>query len=402
MSLNDSSVTLAEKVADSGEMEVLFSEAYDYWEPQRGDIVRGRIIQITPHEILVDIGSKSEGVVTERDFQYLDPGVLEQLQVGDEVLVYVVNPEDENGNILLSLSLAQLESDWQAAEERFQKGEVFQATITGCNKGGLLVHLGKVRGFLPASQIDRSHWGNNNHDQDLGSRLAAMVGQQLPVKIIELDRKRNRLILSERAALSQYRREQKAKLLAELQEGEIRHGVVTNLCDFGAFVDLGGADGLIHLSELSWGYISRPHDVLRVGQEVDVYILSVDRERGRIGLSLKRLQPEPWSRVDEMYEVGQLVEGEVTNLTKFGAFVRLADSNIEGLIHISELSDDPTSPPEAVVQKGDRLTVKIIHIDSERQRMGLSLKAAASLEQEPGDEETGEEEMAPEEEDNVE
>jgi len=401
MNLNDSSVTLAEKVADSREMEALLSEAYDYWEPQRGDIVRGRIIQIASHEILVDIGSKSEGVVTERDFQYLEPGVLEQLQVGDEVLVYVVNPEDENGNILLSLSLAQLENDWQAAEERFQKGEVFQATITGYNKGGLLVHLGKVRGFLPASQIDRSHWGNDNPDQDLGSRLAAMVGQQLPVKIIELDRKRNRLILSERAALSQYRREQKARLLAELQEGEIRHGVVTNLCDFGAFVDLGGADGLIHLSELSWGYISRPHDVLQVGQEVDVYILSVDRERGRIGLSLKRLQPEPWSRVDEMYEVGQLVEGEVTNLTKFGAFVRLADSNIEGLIHISELSDDPTSPPDAVVQKGDRLTVKIIHIDSERQRMGLSLKAVASPERETEDEKAMGEELAPEVENDV-
>jgi len=330
-------------------MEALLDGVYDYWGPQQGDIVQGHIMRITSTEVLVDIGSKAEGIVTGRELQRLEPEVLEGLQVGDEVLAYVLTPEDKEGNILLSLSRAQLERDWQLAETRFQREEILEATLTGFNKGGLLVHLGKVRGFLPASQIDRSHWGGKAPNQDLEDLLAKVVGQQVQLKIIELDRGRNRLILSERAALSQYRREQKERLLAQLQEGETRHGVVTNLCDFGAFVDLGGADGLVHLSELSWNRVSSPQDVLEVGQEVDVYVLNVDRERGRIGLSLKRLQPGPWSQVEEMYEVGQLVEGQVTNLAKFGAFVRLDGSDIEGLIHVSELSEERVSHPSEVV-----------------------------------------------------
>ena len=381
MDLSNSSVLLAEETTDSQGMEALLDEVYDYWEPQRGDIVQGHVMRITPTEVLVDIGSKAEGVVTGRELQRLEPEVLEGLQVGDEVLAYVLTPEDEEGNILLSLSRAQLERDWQLAETRFQQEEIFEATVTGFNKGGLLVHTGKIRGFLPASQIDRRRRSNRASNQGLEDQLAEMVGQQLQLKIIELDRGRNRLILSERAALSQRRREQKERLLAQLQEGETRRGVVTNLCDFGAFVDLGGADGLVHLSELSWKRVSRPQDVLlQVGREVDVYVLSVDRERGRIGLSLKRLQPEPWNQVDEMYEVGQLVEGQVTNLAKFGAFVQLEGSEVEGLLHVSELSEEPISHPSEVVQKGDRVKVKIIRIESVRRRIGLSLKAAESPE----------------------
>ena len=376
MDRRNSSVVLADRGMPAGGMESLLEGGYDYWEPQQGEIVRGQVTRVGPTEVLVDIGSKSEGIVAGRELQNLEPELLGRLRVGDEVFAYVLTPQDREGNTLLSLARARLESDWQLAESRFQKEEVFESSITGFNKGGLLVHLGKVRGFLPASQIDRVRWNGKLSPEDLEGRLAEMVGQPVQLKVIELDRKRNRLIFSERAALSQHHREQKAQLLTQIQEGEVRHGVVTNLCDFGAFVDLGGVDGLVHLSELSWKRVARPQDVLDVGQEVDVCVLSVDQERGRIGLSLKRLQPEPWSQVEQMYTVGQLVEGQVTNLTKFGAFVRLDGSDLEGLIHISELSDEPISQPSEVLQKGDQVTVKIVRIDSERRRIGLSFKAA--------------------------
>jgi small subunit ribosomal protein S1 len=207
-----------------------------------------------------------------------------------------------------------------------------------------------------------------------------MVGQQLLLKIIELDRQRNRLILSERAAMRQWHKEQKAQLLANLQEGDICHGQVSSLCDFGAFVDLGGADGLIHLSELAWGRVSHPREVLQVGDEVDVYVLNVDRDKQRIGLSLKRLQPDPWSRVEEEYSVDQLVEGTVTKLTRFGAFARLKGDEIEGLIHVSELSNDRVAHPKEVVKEGDTLTLRIVGLDPEHRRMGLSLKKVAKAE----------------------
>jgi small subunit ribosomal protein S1 len=381
MDLSDNSVLVAEEATGGGGRETLLDGVYDYRALKQGEVVEGHVMRITPNEVLVDVGSKAEGVVPGRELQRLQPEVLEELKVGAEVLAYVLTPEDPEGNILLSLSRAQLERDWRLAEARLEAEEMFETTITGFNKGGLLVQVGRVRGFLPASQVDRSHWDSKASDQDRGERLAQMVGQQVQLKIIELDRARNRLIVSERAALSQHRREQKGRLLSQLQEGETRHGVVTNLCDFGAFVDLGGADGLVHLSELSWKRVSKPHDMLHVGQEVDVYVLNVDSERGRIGLSLKRLQPEPWSLVDEMYEEGQLVEGRVTNLTKFGAFVRMDGSDVEGLIHVSELSEEPVPHPREVLQKGDCVTAKIIRIDSQRRRIGLSLKGVDSPQQ---------------------
>jgi small subunit ribosomal protein S1 len=381
MDLSNSTAFFAGQTTDDERMTALLEGAYDYWEPQRGEIVQGHVMRISPNEILVDIGAKAEGVVVGRELQHIEPDVLESLDVGSEVLAYVVTPEDKDGNILLSLSRAQLESDWRLAEARLEQEEVFEATVSAFNKGGLLVHMGKIRGFVPASQIDRSHWDGEASNRNLEERLAELVGHEMQLKVIELDRGRNRLIFSERAALSQYRQEQKVRLLAELEEGQIKRGVVTNLCDFGAFVDLGGVDGLVHLSELSWGRVSGPQDVLQVGQTVEVYVLSVDCERERIGLSLKRLQPEPWSQIDELYHVGQLVQGEVTNLAKFGAFVRLDGSEIEGLIHISEFSEEPVSHPDEVVQKGDRVTVEIIRIESDRRRIGLSMKTTHSPQQ---------------------
>jgi small subunit ribosomal protein S1 len=296
------------------------------------------------------------------------------------VLVYVVTPEDKNGNPILSLSRAQAERDWREAERVFDAGEIFEGTVAGFNKGGLIVRMGKVRGFVPSSQIVSLREKIRDRDVEGDQPLAGLVGMKLQLKVIEIDRSRNRLILSERAAMREWRRQHKEKLLAELQEGDIRTGEVISICDFGAFVDLGGADGLIHLSELSWRRVSHPSEVLSTGDKVEVYVLNVDRERKRIGLSLKRLETDPWSTIEERYHVGQLVEGTITKLVKFGAFARIFQDDIEGLIHLSELSDERIAHPREAVQEEDVRTLRIIRIDSNRRRIGLSLKRVASSE----------------------
>ena len=355
-------------------MEKLLEGSYAYRPFRRGDILEGVIVSVSPTEILIDIGSKTEGLVSSRELERMGPEAIERLKVGDEVPVYVLNPEDKNGNVILSLSRAQLEKDWQAAQEIFEGEECFETTVSGYNRGGLIVRLGKVRGFVPASQLVPPYQKSQDEPQSNEEYWARMVGQQLRLKIIELDRRRNRLILSERAATREWRRQQKEMLLNELQEGDVRRGRVSSLCNFGAFIDLGGADGLVHLSELSWGRVSHSKEVLQVGDEVDVYILNVDREKRRIGLSIKRLQPEPWSLVPEKYSVGQLVQGTITKLANFGAFARLDNDEIEGLIHISELSEDPIAHPKEVLREGDVVILRIIRIDADRRRMGLSLK----------------------------
>ena len=373
--LEEGGTTRAEGDDNAKAMAELLENAYTFRMPNRGDILEGTVVKIDPDQILVDIGFKSEGVVPGAELERIKP---ETIKVGDQVLVYVVNPEDKSGNVVLSLTRAQLERDWRNAEKLFESGEIFEATVSGYNRGGLIVRLGKVRGFVPASQLSTATREGNEEVQS--DDLAKLVGQKLKLKIIELDRGRNRLILSERAAIREWRRQQKERLLAELQEGDIVRGAVSSLCDFGAFVDLGGADGLIHLSELSWGRVSHPSEVLQVGDEVEAYVLKVDRKERRIGLSLKRLQPDPWSQVEEKYSIGQLVEGTITKLTNFGAFARLKDDEIEGLIHISELSDERITHPREVVKEGDVLTLRIIRIDPERRRMGLSLRKVASAE----------------------
>jgi len=356
-------------------LESLLEQSYSYKVLRQGDIVEGIVVKATPQEILIDVGAKSEGIVASQELDRLGAELRSQLKVGEKILVYVLTPEDRNGNIILSLLRAQLERDWRKAEELYRSGEIFEAVVAGFNKGGLIVRLGKVRGFVPASQLAPLRRGERVRNiEDIGPEL---VGKTLKLKVIELDRRRNRLILSERAAMREWRRMEKERLLQELQEGEVRRGHVISLCDFGAFVDLGGADGLIHLSELAWRRVAHPSEVLQVGQEVEVYVLNVDRERKRIGLSLKRLQPDPWTLVEERYSIGQLVRGTVTKLAKFGAFVRLENDDIEGLVHISELSDERITHPRERVKVGDELTLRVIRIDPEHRRVGLSLKQAA-------------------------
>lgn len=354
-------------------MAELLEQSSNVKEVERGDILKGTIVSISPTEVLVDVGCKSEGIVAGRELERLSREDLAELHVGDVVPVYVLKPEDEDeGHIWLSLARAWVEKDWTNAQRLYETGEGYEGTVVGYNKGGLIVHFGRVRGFVPASQLESSRGMAASGKEDQWSH---MVGQKLRLKIIEIDRKRNRLILSERAAMQEWRKGQKERLLTGLKEGDVLNGRVASLADFGAFVDLGGADGLIHLSEISWLPVAHPREVLKVGDTVQVYVLQVDSTRQRISLSLKRLQPEPWSQVLEKYQIGQVVEATITRLASFGAFAQVDD--IEGLIHISELTDMNITHPREVINEGDAVSVKIIHIDPERRRMGLSLKQAA-------------------------
>ncbi len=355
-------------------MSALMEDALSFRRLKRGDIVDGEIVSVTPTEVLVDVGAKSEGVVPTRELERLGREGLESLKPGDVLPVYVVRAEDRDGNLLLSIRRAEEEGDWHRAQELYESGDPFEGQVAGFNKGGLIVRLGKLRGFVPASQLAPKHQGSD--DQQPEERWARLVGTPIRVKVIEINRKRKRLIMSERAAMRAWREARKEKLLKELRVGEVRRGVVNSLSDFGAFIDLGGADGLVHLSELSWNRSARPHDVLRVGQHVDVYILNVDHEKKRIALSIKRLEPEPWTTVESRYYVGQLVEGTITRLTNFGAFA-LVNGEIEGLIHISELSTDRINHPQEVVSEGEKHVMRIIRIDPKRRRMGLSLSRVA-------------------------
>jgi small subunit ribosomal protein S1 len=362
---------------DEHPMSALMEEALSFQRLKSGDIVDGEIVSVTPTEVLVDVGAKSEGLIPSKELERLGREGLESLRVGDTIPVYIVRPEDQDGNLLLSIRRAEEEHDWRRAQERHESGESFETQVAGFNKGGLIVRLGRLRGFVPASQLSPPHRGSDKQEPE--ERWARLVGTPIFVKIIELNRKRKRLILSERSAVRQRRQAQKEELLTELRAGQVRRGLVSSLADFGAFIDLGGADGLVHLSELSWNRSAKPREVLQVGQEVDVYILNVDQERKRIALSLKRLEPEPWTTVESRYYVGQLVEGTITRLANFGAFALINDE-IEGLLHVSELSSGRVNHPQDIVREGEKHVMRIIRIDPKRRRMGLSLKRVADPE----------------------
>jgi small subunit ribosomal protein S1 len=284
-----------------------------------------------------------------------------------------VQPEDRDGNVVVSLARAQQEQDWRQAEEFFQTQDVFDGVVTGFNRGGVIIRVGSVRGFVPASQLSARWQAQQDGEGDPEQRWAGLVGQSMQLKVVELDRLRNRLILSERAAMRDWRKNQKERLLATLKKGDVLKGIVTSIADFGAFVDLGGADGLIHLSELAWHRVEHPREVLRVGQEVEVYVMNVDEERKRIGLSLRRLTPEPWTMIEEQYTVGQVLTAQITRLAAFGAFAKM-DDVIEGLIHISEMADYRINHPKEIVQEGDVVQVRVIRIDPQHRRIGLSLR----------------------------
>lgn len=356
---------------NAGFMATLSEEEFTYKRPKFGDIVSGIVVRATQHEVLVDIGTKSEAVIASKEADEL-AREGKRLALGDEILAFVLKAEDQDGLTVLSVARAQEERDWRDAEVAQKADAIIEAQVAGYNKGGLIARVGKIRGFVPASQLEIAARGRGERDlteQD----LAAQTGKKLKLKIIEIDRARNRLILSERAAMREVRRDAKVRLLEEIQDGDVRTGTVTSVADFGVFVDLGGLDGLIHVSELSWSKIGHPNEIVKPGDTVQVQVLGIDRNKNRIALSMKRLAPEPWTTIEERYAVGQLVEGTITKLASFGAFARV-DDGIEGLIHVSELSDKRINHPKEVVKEGEAYQLRVIKIDSAKRRLGLSLK----------------------------
>ncbi|MDP9350764.1 MAG: S1 RNA-binding domain-containing protein [Chloroflexota bacterium] len=362
--------------------ELLAASTAEYKTLKRNEVLDGIIMALDRDGLIVDVGSKSEGVVPASEMSTVNAEEREGLVEGAPVLVSVVDANDNNdGHIVLSIDRARAERSWRNLQKQLDSGEVVEAQVVGFNKGGLLVDLGGVRGFVPASQVSNLTGGGEEQRQ---AELAGYTTRSISMKVIEVNRRRNRLILSERQATQERRESRKEKLLEELREGQVIEGRVTSLADFGAFVDIGGADGLIHLSELSWSRVNHPRDVLKPGDQVNVMVLNVDREHRKIALSAKRTQPEPWSTALDRYELGQDVMGTVTQVAPFGAFVRLEDG-IEGLVHVSELSDEPVNNPGEVVKDGDVLRLKVIRIDTQRKRIGLSLRQAqADLDEENG------------------
>ena len=355
--------------------ELLDAEGLDIDLPKAGELRNGIVAAISSNEILVSIGAKSEGIISGRELDQMDTEVLESFEVGQPIKVYVLTPEDRNGNLTVSFTRAQEEMDWELVEKLKESGDGYDGFISGFNKGGLLVPIGQLRGFVPGSQISLTRRTAGDSPE---TRWGKLIGEPIEVNVIEVDRSRRRLILSERKALNETRETLKDRLLDELQVGTITKGRVTSLANFGVFVNIDGADGLVHLSEISWERIKHPKDVLKIGEEVEVKIISLDQERKRIGLSIRQLQDNPWLvKVNDLKE-GQLVEGTITHLTDFGAFAKLGDRDLEGLIHISELSPDRVEHPKEVVQVGDTRTLRIINIDREKFRIGLSLRKVDS------------------------
>ena len=360
--------------------ELLAEQESDIKSFKHGDVVEGTVVRIDKDEILVDIGAKSEGVVSNRELFGRHGGENQApLNIGDTVLVYVLQPESPEGHAVLSLRRAGLERKWRAMQEQFEAGVIIEAPVIDHNKGGLIVDCG-IRGFVPISQIvdfPRRPQNDQPRDaaQEIAEKLQPFVGRKLRLKILEVNRKANRLILSEKVALYEERREKRDELFSSLQVGQKVSGTVRSIAPFGVFIDLGGIDGLVHKSELSWNKVNNPEAGYKVGDEVEAEVIDINHERGRISLSIRRLQPDPWHSTVADFKVGDVIDGTVTKLVNFGAFVRVRDG-LEGLIHISELSHQRVAHPGDVVHEGQQLKLKIISLDSERHRLGLSLKQA--------------------------
>lgn len=379
-----------ETIKDQGLEELDWTQLldeYDYARPQRGEVREGVVMKIESSGILVSIGTKREGIIPQQDLKAMGEQFIDDLKLGQPIQVYIQDPENREGELVLSLTMVQVARDWEEAARLHDEGGIVQGSVIGYNKGGLLIQFNRIRGFVPASQVAQLH--GRTAAEERQQALQRMVGQSIPLKVIEVDRERNRLVLSERSATQEWRKAQKQRLLTELQPGDILSGRVNQLTNFGAFVDLGGADGLAHISELSWQRVNHPREVLSPGQEVKVMVVEIDADRERIGLSLRRLQPNPWETIDQRYSLGQLVSGPVTNVAPFGAFVQIEDA-VEGLIHASELDADPQTQPRDLLQPGQTITAKIISLDKQRQRMGLSLRRLNS--DAPIEEETAAEE----------
>ena len=330
---------------------------------EEGDVVTGKVVRIDKDEVLVDIGYKSEGVIPAHELSIRKSvDASEEVELGEEVDALVLTKEDQDGRLILSKKRARFEKAWRRIEAAAESGEPVEGTVIEVVKGGLIIDLG-VRGFLPASLVDIRRVQN----------LDDFLGQKIECKVIELNRSRNNVVLSRRAVLEEERKEVRQQILDRLQPGQVVEGAISNIVDFGAFVDLDGIDGLIHISELSWSHVNHPSEILNIGDVVPVKVLDIDRERQRISLGLKQTQEDPWQRVMDTYNVGDVLEGKVTKVVSFGAFVEILDG-VEGLVHISELAQHHVENPREIVNQGDTVKVKILEIDSERRRLSLSVK----------------------------
>jgi small subunit ribosomal protein S1 len=330
---------------------------------EEGDVVTGKVVRIDADEVLVDIGYKSEGVIPAHELSIrksVDPA--DEVELGEEVDALVLTKEDQDGRLILSKKRARFEKAWRRIEAAAESGEPVEGQVIEVVKGGLIIDLG-VRGFLPASLVDIRRVPH----------LDDYLGQKIECKVIELNRSRNNVVLSRRAVLEEERKEVRQQILDRLQPGLVVEGQISNIVDFGAFVDLDGIDGLIHISELSWSHVNHPSELLSIGDTVSVKVLDIDRDRQRISLGLKQTQEDPWQRVVDTYNVGDELEGKVTKVVTFGAFVEILDG-VEGLVHISELAPHHIENPREIVEQGDKVKVRILEIDSERRRLSLSIK----------------------------
>lgn len=345
-----------------------------YTPPERGEIRKAEILQVDPKgDMIVDLGAKQDGIVPAQDLDRLDPEFRRSLEVGKQIPVYVMNPRDHDGNLIVSINQGLQQYDWERSRDLLTSEEVVEVNVTGHNRGGVLVHWNRLEGFIPTSHLVTVGQGGNDRRDTLGT----LNGLKLGVKVIEVDQERRRLIFSEREAQKEWRQQQKARLLSELMEGDVVMGTVTGLRDFGAFVNLGGADGLIHVSELAWHRVDHPRDVFKIGDRIEVYVLSLDRETNRIALSRKRLLPDPWSDAMNRYHEGQEVEGMITNVVDFGAFIAL-DDGLEGLLHLSEMGDGTLKEPHSYVKKGDRLSLRISRLEPDKRRVGFTQREQSS------------------------
>ena len=361
--IKNTSVIDFEDISDDQMNEMIDGTLTNFDE---GDLVKGTVVKLEHDEVLLDIGFKSEGVIPSRELSIrkdADPSDI--VALGDEIEALVLQKEDKDGRLILSKKRAEYERAWIQVEEKFKAGEVVTGEVIEVVKGGLILDIG-LRGFLPASLVDR------RRVKDLDMYL----GTEIEARVIEMDRNRNNVVLSRRVLLEEGRKNERAEILSKLAKGMRLKGTVSSIVDFGAFVDLGGIDGLVHISELSWNHVNHPSEVVKVGDEVEVEVLDVDLQRERISLGLKQTTEDPWLKLVESYPVGSIVDGKVTKIVPFGAFIELGN-NVEGLVHISEMAAKHIDTPAQVVKVGQEVKVKVMEINPDRRRISLSMKAAA-------------------------
>lgn len=352
-------------------------DQHDYAMPEVGDIREGIIVAINQQGLIVDLGLKRDGLAPTSDLNKLEPEEREALKVNEEVMVYIVNT-DQPDSLEVSIHMARLNQDWINAEELMESGEIIESEVMGYNKGGAIVPYGRLRGFIPISHLAGLSPGMN--DRQRQQQLAKMRAEKIPLKVIEVDRRRRRLVMSQREAQREWEEKRKTELLENLKEGDIIKGRVSGLRDFGAFIDLGGADGLVHISELAWYRVNHPREVLEVGDEIEVEILKLDSKKQRISLSRKRLVANPWDTAEERYGISQLVEGKITRIVDYGAFAEI-EPGVEGLLHVSQLARTNVEKVSDVIKEGETHLLRVVSLDSRRQRIGLSLKAVTTSEQ---------------------